>query len=165
MYLCLYSYVIIIPTIIIALKYSKNYKASYIYKTIHIKNKMAVHKAAIKACLVNIIIPLYLIQSIIFVYFYKVSIIQHLVVIFLVNIFITIITFNILDKNMPFSRQINVLKKIDAIVENYLMIVLVCIMAGIHFIVSIFGTLAVNIYIIAILIVNIYLFKLVFKIK
>jgi len=66
---------------------------------------------------------------------------------------------------MPFSRQINVLKKIDAIVENYLMIVLVCIMAGIHFIVSIFGTLAVNIYIIAILIVNIYLFKLVFKIK
>jgi hypothetical protein len=164
-YLFLYFYVMSIPTIIIALKYSKNYKASYIYTTIHIKNKMAVHKAAIKACLVNIIIPLYLIQSIIFVYFYKVSIIQHLVVIFLVNIFITIIAFNILDKSMPFSRQINVLKKNDAIVENYLMIVLVCTMAAIHFIVSIFGTLAVNIYIIAILIVNIALFKLVFKMK
>lgn len=165
MYLCLYSYVTLIPTIIIALKYSENYKASYIYKTIHIKNKMAVHKAAIKACLVNIIIPLYLILSIIFVYFYKVSIIQHLVVIFLVNILISTITFKILRKNMPFSLQINVLKKNDAIVENCLMGVLTCIMAGIHFIVSIFGTLAVNIYIIAILIVNIYLFKSTFKMK
>lgn len=165
MYLFLYFCVMIIPTIMIALKYSKNYKASYIYTTIHIKNKMAVHKAAIKACLVNIIIPLYLIQSIIFVYFYKVSIIQHIVVIFLVNIFIAIITFKILDKNMPFSRQINVLKKNYAIVENYLMIVLIFIMAAIHFIISIFGTLAVNIYIIVILIVDMLLYKSSFKIK
>lgn len=165
MYLFLYFSLMIIPTIMIALKYSENYKASYIYTTIHIKNKMAVHKAAIKACLVNIIIPLYLIQSIIFVYFYKVSIIQHIVVIFLVSIFITIITFKILDKNMPFSRQINVLKKNYAIVEKYLMIVLIFIMVGIHFIVSIFGTLAINIYIIVILMVNMLLYKSVFKMK
>lgn len=165
MYLFLYACLVTIPVIMIALKYSENYKASYIYTTIHIKNKMAVHKAAIKAWLVNIIIPLYLIQCIIFVYFYKASIIQHIVVIFLVSIFITIITFKILDKSIPFSRQINVLKKNDAIVENYLIIILIFIMAGIHFIVSIFGTLAVNIYIIAILIVNIYLFKSAFKIK
>lgn len=165
MYLFLYFCLMIIPTIMIALSYSKNYKASYIYKTIHIKNKMAVHKAAIKACLVNIIIPLYLIQCIIFVYFYKVIIVHHLVVIFLVSILITIITFKILDKNMPFSRQINVLKKNYAIVENYLMIVLIFIMAGIHFLVSLFGILAVYIYIISLLIVNIILYKSAFKIN
>lgn len=164
-YLLLYFYVISIPTIIIALKYSRNYKASYMYTTIPIKNKMNVHKAAIKACLVNIILPIYLIQSIIFVYFYNSSIIQHIVVIFLVNIFISIITSKILDKNMPFSRQINVVKKNDSIVENYLMIILIFIMAGVHFVISIISPLAVNIYIIVILIVNIVLFKSAFKMK
>ena len=53
----------------------------------------------------------------------------------------------------------------DAIVENCLMGVLVCIMAGIHFIVSIFGTLALNIYILVILVVNIYVSKSAFKMK
>ncbi|MDK2586868.1 hypothetical protein QOZ83_13465 [Romboutsia sedimentorum] len=166
-FLPLYLFVCSVPTIIIALKYCENYKASYIYTTIPIKNKMNVHKAAIKACFVNIIIPLYLIISGIFVSFYGVNIIQHLIVIFLVNIFIAINTFKILDKSMPFTRQIRMFKNIFAInysiSENYLMIILTCIMAGIHFIVSIFGTLAVNVYIIVILIVNIYLFKSSFK--
>lgn len=166
-FLPLYLFVCSVPTIIIALKYCENYKASYIYTTIPIKNKMNVHKAAIKACFVNIIIPLYLIISGIFVSFYGVNIIQHLIVIFLVNIFIAINTFKILDKSMPFTRQVRMFKNIFAInysiSENYLMIVLICIMAGIHFIVSIFGTLAVNVYIIVILIVNIYLFKSSFK--
>ena len=154
-----------IPTIVIALRYSRNYKASYIYTTIPIKNKMAVHKATIKACLANIIIPIYLIQSIIIMYFCKVNIIQHIVVVFLVSILITIITFKILAKNMPFSRQINVLKKNEGIVENYLMIVLIFIMAGIHFLISIVGTLAVNIYLIFILTLDIVLYRSAFKIK
>lgn len=164
-YLFLYSLVVSIPTIIIALKYSKNYKASYIYTTIHIKNKMAIHKAAIKACLVNIIIPIYLIISIVFVYFYKVNIIQHIVVIFLINIFITINTFKILNKNIPFSHQINMLKKNDSIAENYLMIILTFIMGVIHFVISLISPLAVNIYIIIILVLDTVLYKSAFKMK
>lgn len=164
-YLFLYFYATSIPTIIIALKYSRNYKASYIYTTIPIKNKMNVHKAAIKACLANIIIPIYLIQCIIYIYFYNIGMIQHLILIFLINIFITINTFNILDKDMPFSHKINLFTRNNKIVENCLMMVLTLIMAVIHFISSIIGTLAVNIYIIAILIVNMLLFKSSFKIK
>ncbi|CEO13605.1 hypothetical protein [Paraclostridium sordellii] len=164
-YFNLYCYTILIPTIIIALKRSRNYKASYIYTTMPIKNKMHVHKGAIKACLVNIIIPLYLIQSVIFVYFSNLDIIRHIVVIFLVNIFITINTFKILNKSMPFSLQINVIKRKDSILENYLMGALTIIMAGIHFITSVFGTVVVNIYIIFIFIVNILMYKSAFKIK
>ncbi|CEN85175.1 hypothetical protein [Paraclostridium sordellii] len=165
MYLFLYFCLMIIPTVMTSLKYSKNDKASYIYTTINIKNKMAVHKAAVKACLVNIIIPIYLIQCIIFLYFYKFNIIQHLVVIFLVLILITMLTFKILDKSMPFSCPVNIFKKNTVIVENYLMIILIFIMAGIHFLFSNFGTLGINIYIIFILILDIVLYKLAFKIK
>lgn len=66
---------------------------------------------------------------------------------------------------MPFSREINVLKKNYAIAENCLMMFLTFIIAAIHFISSTIGTLAVNIYIITILIINIFLFKLTFKNK
>ncbi|MFR4765904.1 MAG: hypothetical protein ACLUAF_08120 [Paraclostridium sordellii] len=165
MYLFLYFCLMIIPTVMTSLKYSKNDKASYIYITINIKNKMAVHKAVVKACLVNIIIPIYLIQCIIFLYFYKFNITQHIVVIFLVLILITMLTFKILDKSMPFSCPVNILKKNTVIVENYLMIILIFIMAGIHFLFSNFGTLGINIYIIFILILDIVLYKLAFKIK
>lgn len=164
-YLFLYFSALIPSTIIVILKYSKNYKASYIYKTINIKNKMSVHKAAIKACIIDIIIPFYLIQSIFFMYFYKVSIIQHLVVIFLVIIFMYIISFIMLDKNLPFSCEFKAVKSGEGLVEGLLLMGLIGIMAGIHFAISSISILALNIYIIAILIVNIVLSKLVFKMK
>ncbi|WP_270531814.1 hypothetical protein, partial [Paraclostridium sordellii] len=59
----------------------------------------------------------------------------------------------------------NTFKKNTVIVENYLMIILIFIMAGIHFLFSNFGTLGINIYIIFILILDIVLYKLAFKIK
>ncbi|MPM91183.1 hypothetical protein SDC9_138310 [bioreactor metagenome] len=164
-YLFLYSYVTIVPTIIIALKFSRNYNASYIYKTIPIKNKMNIHKAAIKACLANIIIPIYIISSIIFINIYEVTVIQHIIIIFLVTIFIAISTFVILNKNLPFSQPPNIFKKNYAILDNYLMIVLTIIMAGIHFVISLFGTLPLNIYIIVLLIINIILYKLAFRVR
>lgn len=164
-YLFLYSYVTIVPTIIIALKFSRNYNASYIYKTIPIKNKMNVHKAAIKACLANIIIPIYIISSIVFMHIYEVTVIQHIIIIFLVTIFIAISTFVILNRNMPFSQPPNIFKKNYAILDNYLMIVLTLIMAGVHFVISLFGTLPLNIYMIALLIINIILYKLAFRVK
>ncbi|MCR8744394.1 hypothetical protein [Romboutsia lituseburensis] len=164
-YLFLYSYVTIVPTIIIALKFSRNCNASYIYKTIPIKNKMNVHKAAIKACLANVIIPIYIISSIVFMNIYEVTVIQHIIIIFLITIFIAISTFIILNKKLPFSQPPNIFKKNYAILDNYLMVVLTLIMAGIHFVISLFGTLPLNIYIIAILIINIILYKLTFRVR
>lgn len=165
MYMFLYFSLMIIPKIMIVLKYSKNYKASYIYKTVNIKNKMNVHKASVKACLINLILPLYLIQSIVFVYFYKFSIIPHIIITFLVGVFIMIITFKTLDKDMPFSRPINVLKKNEGIVENYLMMILILIMGGIHLLISFIGGLAVSMYLIVILIVDLILFKKTFNMR
>lgn len=164
-YLFLYFYVLSIPTIIISLKNSRNFKASYIYTILPIKNKMNVHKASIKACLVNIIVPLYLIQSIVFICLYKMSVIKHIVVVFLITILITIVTFKVIDKSMPFSKQINVLKKNEYISESYLMIFLTFIVGVIHFVSSSIGIKALNIYIIVLLIANIYLYKTAFKEK
>lgn len=165
MYLFLYFYVLSIPTIIIALKNSRNFKASYIYTTMPIKNKMNVHKASIKACLVNIIIPLYLIQSIAFICLYKMSIIKHIVIVFLITMFITIVTFKVIDKSMPFSKQINVLKKNEYISESYLMMFLILIVGVIHFVSSSIGIKALTIYTIVLLMANIYLYKTAFKEK
>ncbi len=76
-----------------------------------------------------------------------------------------IITFKTLDKGMPFSRPINVLKKNEGIVENYLMMILILIMGGIHLLISFIGGLAVSMYLIVILIVDLILFKKTFNMR
>ena len=66
---------------------------------------------------------------------------------------------------MPFSQPINVLKKNEGIVENYLMMFLILIMAGIHLLISFIGGLAVSMYLIVILIVDLILFKKTFNMR
>ena len=155
----------VIPTIVTILKYSKDYKASYIYLITNTKNTQAIHKATFKACLINLIIHIYLIESIVFVYFYKCSVISNLIVIFLVLIFITIITFKGFKNMIPFSLPFDLLKKDVCKVTILLINTLTLIMAGIHLLISFIGSVAVNIYILVLLALNILLFKSTFKIS
>lgn len=165
LFLGLYFCLMVIPHIVMSLKYSNDYKASYIYVVTTTRNIPSIHKATFKACLINLIIPIYLIESIVFTYFYKYTIIPNLVVIFLVLIFITIITFKAFNNIIPFSLPFDLCKKNESIATNYLIIILVFIMACIHFLISIFGNVSINIYILILLVLDIMLFKVTFKLN
>lgn len=159
----LYFFLMIIPYIVDNLKYSKDYKASYIYTITNTKNISTIYKATFKACLINLIIPIYLIECIAFVYFCKYIEISNLIVIFLALIFITIITFKLFNKLIPFAIPFDFSKKDDSKVRIYLIIILILIMAGIHLLFCFIGSTLVNIYLLVLLLLDIFLLKTTFK--
>lgn len=159
LYLYLYLCAIPIPIIIGALKQSNNYNASYIYKTIPIKNEMLIYKGAIKACLVNIILPNYVIQSIVIACIYDGNLAGHLVVIFIVNILITLASFVMIKKCIPFSKPINRLNKNGVILDYFLVTILILVLIGIHLLMSIIGEVAIYAYTLIIFLITICLYK------
>lgn len=163
LFMGLYFCLIIIPYIIDNLKYSKDYKASYVYTISNTNNTTIVRKASFKACLVNIIIPIYLIECLFFTYFYKYNAILNLTVIFLVLIFITIKSFKLLKISMPFSVPFEPTKKNNYNTLFYLIIILIFIMAGIHALITFLGSIFINIYILILLLLDIVLYKITFK--
>lgn len=168
LYLFIYMCLMSIPIILFELKFSTNYKASYVYITTPIKNEICIYKACIKTCFINIIIPIFLIQSIVVMFICKANIIHHIIIIFLVSIFISIMSFKMFKKTMPFSYQLNPFdKKInplksDAVLEYCLIDILIFIMAIAHFLISLTGIYGISIYMIAILILDINLYKSTF---
>ena len=110
-----------------------------------------------------LIIPIYLIECIAFVYFCKYIEISNLIVIFLALIFITIITFKLFNKLIPFAIPFDFSKKDDSKVTIYLIIILILIMAGIHLLFYFIGSTLVNIYLLVLLLLDIFLLKTTFK--
>lgn len=107
-YLWIYMAFVMIPNILILLGYSGNYKGAWIYETIPIKNKPAIYRGTVKAAIINLFAPVFILVSLIFLIIYKMQIVDQLIVVGINMLLFTIIEFKILDKNLPFSRAFEV---------------------------------------------------------
>ncbi|WMM24929.1 hypothetical protein RBU61_18680 [Tissierella sp. MB52-C2] len=107
-YLWIYMAFVMIPNILILLGYSGNYKGAWIYETIPIKNKPAIYRGTVKAAIVNLFAPVFVLVSLIFLIIYKMQIVDQMIVVGINMLLFTIIEFKILDKNLPFSRAFEV---------------------------------------------------------
>ena len=82
---------------------SDSFKGAFIYKVLPIENPGVILKGAIKGTLFKLIIPLYLLDSIVFLIFKGPSIIIDLIVMFLVLLILSLVYFKLSNKAMPFS--------------------------------------------------------------
>ena len=122
----------IIPTLIMMMKYSGRYKAAWIYKVMPIKEVAPIFKGTIKAFFIKLIAPLYIIESIIFIFIFGIKIFPHLLIVFLNILLFTVLCFKIFDKSLPFSKSFQVTQTADGIISIFLMLLLAAL-AGIHY--------------------------------
>ncbi len=104
-YLNGYMTVIMTQSIISTLKYSKEYESAWIYDSLPIKNKGNIFSGMFKAATFNIVIPIYLIMSVIFILLFGISSIIHVFIMFLVSILSSIILFKFSKKELPFTME------------------------------------------------------------
>ncbi|MUG85140.1 hypothetical protein GNP92_02085 [Paenibacillus timonensis] len=104
MYLFIYFSGIMLPTIIMMLRYSSRYKAAWIYQTAPLSGEAPIYKGALKACLVRLMLPLYLVEAAIFAVLFGVSILPDLIVAGLAMQCFAILCFLFLRKGLPFSE-------------------------------------------------------------
>lgn len=160
-YLLIYAAALFVPSVIMMLKYSDSYKGAWIYKVMPIQDLTPIFKGSLKALLVRLFLPIFLLVSIVFTIVFGLRIIPDIIVFLLSICVYTVISFCMLRKAVPFSEPYLVSGK----GEGMLLFVLMAIMAaftGIHFL-STLVSYGVYIYMVILIIVNIVSWRQAFR--
>ncbi|NMM63680.1 hypothetical protein HBE96_13555 [Clostridium sp. P21] len=163
MYLNIYFCALLLPTAVMMIKYSGKYKGAWIYKIIPNKNVCNIFKGTLKAFIVRLLLPVYLIESVIFMFIFGVKIFPDLILVFLNIMLFTVLCFRITKKSLPFSEEFGVSQGSEGLMAIPLMIIL-GFLAFIHYKYT-FVHYGVYVYIGIMLIVNIILWKKSFNIS
>ncbi|MCB2298502.1 hypothetical protein [Clostridium tagluense] len=141
---------------------SDNYKGAFIYKVLPIEKPGVLLKGAIKGTIFKLIIPVYILESIVFIIFKGPSIIIDLIVMFLVLIISSLVYFKVSNKAMPFSVKFAAADSGKLIMPSVITSFLLCGFAGIHIIIR-NNMIFVDVYAVLLLIVNVILWRISFK--
>ena len=135
-FLNIYLAVILLQNCILLLKYSKEYEASFIYDVLPISKKKNIYSAEFKVIIIKLFVPVFIIIGIPYLILFKAKFIVHLLIAFVSTIFISMGTFRVNDKSLPFSEDyavtantsnfLNIIKSIGfvgvAVLLHYLII-------------------------------------------
>ena len=135
-FLNIYLAVILLQNCILLLKYSKEYEASFIYDVLPISKKKNIYSEEFKVIIIKLFVPVFIIIGIPYLILFKAKFIVHLLIAFVSTIFISMGTFRVNDKSLPFSEDyavtantsnfLNIIKSIGfvgvAVLLHYLII-------------------------------------------
>ncbi|WP_231710653.1 hypothetical protein [Gracilibacillus suaedae] len=106
MYFSMYFSLVVIPAGVQMLQFSTNPKAAWIYRAVPLKNENVCHRAVLKAFLVRLFIPVYLILSVLFLVIFTERIWSFLIILVLVAAIYSRICYQVFLKNvLPFSES------------------------------------------------------------
>lgn len=143
LYLSIYMTALMVPTVVSMLKYSGNYKAAWVYQVVPIFNLSSVYRGTIKAFLVRLLLPVYMVESIIFTGIFGWKVIPQLVAAGLSFLLYTVICFWMMDKDLPFSRPFGIIQQS----KRYMVLILLPILAVFALIQFMFSFIPYGIYI------------------
>ena len=163
-YLSIYAFALVIPNILVMLRYSERYLGAWIYEVAPIKNTAAIFKGVIKGAIYKLILVPYSIISIIFIIIFGFKVIIHLIIAFLAFILLMIINFGVLKKEFPFSRKFEATNSGESLISLLVSIISIIIVLVIHFIASkiYLGDLVL---LVILIIIDLILWKFAFKIS
>lgn len=137
-YLSIYFSLIIIPTIMVVLKFSGKYKGAWIYKVAPINKLAPMFSGTIKSFIVNLYLPIYLLLSIVFVVLFGVRILPDLIVVFLHACIYAVICFMLLNKAIPFSQSFDEYNQNGNGIIVFGLMLIVALFAGLHYLSTLF---------------------------
>lgn len=161
----LYFCALLMPTLIIMMKYSSNYNGAWIYKAAPIQDVRMVFKGTLKAFLARLFLPVYLAECVIFLVLMGTGIFMDLIVILLNVLLFTAVCMKVYQPVLPFSESFNSLQN-QSWTAIPLMLVLV-VLGGLHYFSSSawFGDAGVYVMIVVSLIANIIMWRKAFDIS
>ena len=153
---------VIIPTAVFILGHSGKYKAAWIYKTFPLKNFTDLKKGSLKAFLMKLYLPLYIVLSIVFCFIYGTRIIPDLLAVFVASCLYTVICYIGYGSRIPFTKPYDEIGNDQGWLTLVLLIPLL-ILAGIHYFVVTIIDYGIILYFVALVIINIGVWKGVFR--
>ena len=161
-YLFLYFCAIMIPSVVMMLKFSGAYKGAWIYGVVPLKDTAAVYKGTLKACIVRLLMPVYLLLSIIFLLIFGWRIIPDLIVVFFSFLLYSVLSFLVFGKQLPFSQPYQTTQQGGGLMI-ILLLILLGVFVGLHYAASIYINYGVYILMAVLLAANLVAWKLAFQ--
>jgi len=143
---------------------SDSFKGAFIYKVLPIENPGVILKGAVKGTLFKLIIPLYLLDSIVFLIFKGPSIIIDLIIMFLVLLILSLVYFKLSNKAMPFSVKFATSDSGKLIKPSLITSLLLGFFVLIHLFIR-SNIILVCSYVLVLVIVNVILWKTSFNVN
>ncbi|MBU3145299.1 hypothetical protein [Clostridium sp. CF012] len=141
---------------------SDNYKGAFIYKVLPIENPGVILKGAVKGAIFKLIMPIFILEAIVFTILKGPSIIIDLIVMFLVLLISSLVYFKVSDKALPFSIKFATTDSGKLIIPSIVTGLVLGVFALIHIAIR-NNIIFVGIYVVVLLIVNVVLWKISFK--
>lgn len=129
---CYYSG-ILIPSMIVSVQYSDNYKAGWIYNITGSINREKVFKAMFMAIIIKFIIPITLALTVFFSIIATVRVIPHIAIIVVVMILVMMLQYLLFKPEMPFTRKFEAADTGKSFGVTVAMFIIVGIIGGIHY--------------------------------
>ncbi|SES01039.1 hypothetical protein [Salipaludibacillus aurantiacus] len=131
-YLSVYFSAMMIPTVILMLRYSENFKGSWVYKALPVTNRSPIVKGTLKAFIVALYVPVFTALSGIFMFIFSVNIFPDLIVVWLVSSLYVLFCFKVLNGElMPFSESFEMAQQETG--KVLFLFVPILVLYGIHF--------------------------------
>jgi len=163
-FIALYGGVLMLPNILMLLKYSEMYKGGWIYKIMPIKNTETIFKGTIKAIIYKFVAPIFIVQSIVFIVIFSPKVIIQIVAVALVTILLIMIIFMSMEKSLPFTKKLEIADVSGNIGQVIITIISTGLLVGAHYIATLLPS-GIYIYILILLVVDIMLWNKVFQVK
>lgn len=163
MSLNIYWFILMIPSILMTLQYSNDYKAAWIYESVFIKDTANIYRGVYKALIVNLLLPLYLVESVIFTVIFGIQVLGILIIVF-IFLLIFIVAQHLIGKlRLPFTTKAGVVDNGSNLLNTLLGMILVGVAATInYFLLS--NIIAMIVYGIALVIVALFMWRKCIKI-
>lgn len=163
-YFTMYFSYIIIPAVLQFLGYSGDYKGAWIYETFPIDYWESIYRGTVKAAFINLFTPIFILISIIFLIVFKLSILPHIIIVYLNMMLSICILFMISEKNLPFSRAFEVSEGRSGFMAMILSFITIGCLGGAHYLI---GKMPYGayIYILISIVANMVFWKYAFRVK
>ncbi len=138
------------------------YKAAWIYKIFPLKDYTDLKKGSLKAFLIKLYIPLYVVLSVVFCLIYGIRIIPDLLAVLVVSCLYTVICYISYGSKIPFTKPYDEIGDAHGWIALVLLIP-IAIVAGIHYFMATQLAYGVLIYLAVLVIVNFVVWKVVFR--
>ncbi len=135
-YFMIYFGFIIIAPLVIMLSYSGKFKGAWIYAVSPITSASRVKRAALKASLAQLFLPVYILQSVIFTFLFGWRVVPDLIIILLSAVFYAVICYAVGSKGTwPFSLPMGESVQ-SGTAKQIIFMLLIGVFAGIHLLMS-----------------------------
>ena len=161
-YLTIYFSMLIIPTSVFMLGHSSKYKAAWIYQVFPIKDYRDLEKGSLKAFLIKLYLPVYVVLSIVFCLIYGLRIVPDLLAVLVASWLYTIFCYIGYGSKIPFTKPFNEMGQ-DQGWKSFVLMVPIAVMAGIHYLLVANSAYGAIIYFVVLAIINFIVWKTAFR--